>query len=188
MSFWDDAWDTVKSVGTTYAQVANAIYTVPAGYIAKNTNSPIIKQGAGIFSSSFAGYNSFGVTPTMISGSNADIKAEKFRQLQGAALSGGYVYGGAAASALALNATEGKINSAGILAAAGVDPSIASLFPSLDLGSGDGKINPDPAKSGAKRAPATPLPQLGGQSNSIMLPVVLIGGAALLAILLYRKG
>lgn len=186
MGFFDDAWDTVKDAATTYAQYANAIYTVPAGYIAKNTDSGLIKQGAGIFSSSFAGWNSYGVTPTMIGGSNSAIKEEKFRQAQGAAISGGYLAAGAAGSALALSASEGKINSAGILAAAGVDPEIASLFPSLDLGEGDGKINPAPG-SGAKRAPASALPQLGGESNSYMMPILLIGGAGILAIALFGR-
>lgn len=188
MGFFDDAWDTVKSAASTYATYANAIYTVPANYVAKNSNSPILQQAGAITRDSFSGFNTYGISPTIIGGSNDAIKSEYFNRLKGAAIGGGYAVAGAAGAGLAAQASQGKVDTGGILGLAGVDPSISSLFPNLDFSDTPGaQMNKERGEIFYEDAPQSMGLPLGGENNDKLAPILIIGGAAVLAFLYFRR-
>lgn len=207
MGFFDDVVNTVKQAvkqpGNAAADLAGYYTTaVQAPYLwagnkAVKTIAPNSKELAyanRVFQNSYNPSLTYGLSDGLISGVKSgdfnQFRAEKRDWLTGATVASG-VAGASALAAGGAAATQfdrtGTVNTSSVLAAFGVDPEVASLFPSIDLGMGDGaKVNPVPGTTGAKRASYSPLP-LGGEDNSYMLPIVLIGGAALMALAFYGR-
>lgn len=127
MSFWDDAVEAVKGavkqpgnaiadVAKGYVSLVNAPYVYGSQWAASKTGSPELQKGAQLFAAGWAGNQSYGISPAVLSGNWNQIRDEKVMQTKAAAIGGAAAYAG----------TETGSTTAGLQAGAATTSAISS--------------------------------------------------------------